>query len=99
MPFLDAMTFARRTPRSPTTRAAVLADLRRTRARGYAVNNEEYVPGLISIGAALTNKDGNVLGAVSFDVSTVQFTADEAEQRLAPAAVAFVKEIQPLLPL
>ena len=96
---LEGMTFARRTPRSLASRAAVLADLRRTRARGYSVNNEEYILGLISIGAPLVSQTGDVLGAVSFDTTTVQYTIDEAEKRFAPAAVALAQEIQSQLPL
>jgi DNA-binding IclR family transcriptional regulator len=96
---LDSLTLTRRTPYSLSNRAAVRADLRKTRERGYAVNNEEYVLGLISIGAPLINKDGAVLGAVSFDVSTVQFTLEEAEKRFSPAVLRLVKDIQPMLPL
>lgn len=96
---LDGLTLTRRTPSSLTTRPALLTDLRLARARGYAVNNEEYVVGLISIGAPLVNKDGRVLGAVSFDVSTVQYTAEEAEKKFAPAVLRLVKDIQPSLPL
>lgn len=95
---LDETAFVRRTRRSLTSRAAVLADLRRTRARGYSVNNEEYILGLISIGAPLINKDGDVLGAVSFDTTTVQHTINEAEKLFAPAVIALAKEIQSLLP-
>ncbi len=96
---LDGLKLTRRTPFSLTTRAAVLADVRKTREKGYTVNNEEYVLGLISIGAPLINEDGIVLGAVSFDVSTVQFTVAEAERRLGPAVLRLVKQIQPTLPL
>jgi IclR family pca regulon transcriptional regulator len=97
--WLDGATLTRRTPRSLITRTAVLADLRLTRARGYAINNEEYIIGLLSIGAPLVNKDGETLGAVSFDTTTVQYTIDEAEKLFAPAVVALAKEIQSLLPL
>lgn len=96
---LDGLTFTRRTPHSLTTRAAVLADLRRTRERGYSINNEEFILGLISVGAPLVNMDGVVIGAASCDVSTVQFTVGEAEKRFAPAVLKLAKTIQPELPL
>ncbi len=96
---LDGLTLTRRTPHSLVSRAAILADLRRSRQRGYAVNNEEYVLGLISLGAPLVNKDGVVLGVISFDVSTVQFTLEEAEKRFAPAVLKLAMDIQPELPL
>jgi DNA-binding IclR family transcriptional regulator len=96
---LDGLTLTRRTPNSLASRTAVLADLRRTRERGYALNNEEYVLGLISVGAPLINKDGVVLGVISFDVSTVQFTLEEAEKRFASAVLRLAKDIQPELPV
>jgi IclR family pca regulon transcriptional regulator len=95
---LDGMTFARRTPHTLTSRAALLADLRRTRERGYSINNEEFVVGLISLGAPLIALDGTVIGAVSFDISTVQFTVEEAEKRFAPALLRLVEDIRPMLP-
>jgi len=97
--FLDGLMLTAKTPHTLTSRAAVLADLRRARQRGYVVNNEEYVLGLVSIGAPLINEDGVVLGALSFDVSTVQFTAAEAEKRLAPAVLKLAAALKPALPL
>lgn len=96
---LDGLTLTPRTPHTLTDRAALLADLRRSRQRGYVVNNEEYVLGLISVGAPLVNEDGVVLGALSFDVSTIQFTAAEAEMRLAPTVALLAAELKPALPL
>ncbi|MCK7490942.1 MAG: hypothetical protein MZW92_03455 [Comamonadaceae bacterium] len=93
------MTLKSRTPNSLANRAALLADLRKTRERGYAISNEEYVLGLVSIGAPLVNADGNVLGAVSFDAATAQFTVGEAEKRFAPAVLQLVNTIGPMLPL
>jgi IclR family pca regulon transcriptional regulator len=96
---LDGLALTPRTPHSLTNRAAILADLRKTRKRRYSINNEEYVVGLISIGAPLINSNGDVLGAVSFDVTTFQFALEEAEKRFGPAVLQLAKEIQPMLPL
>ncbi len=96
---LDGLTLTSRTPNSLANKTALLADLRRTRERGYAISNEEYVLGLVSIGAPLVNADGNVLGAVSFDAATAQFTIGEAEKRFAPAVLQLVHKIGPMLPL
>jgi DNA-binding IclR family transcriptional regulator len=95
---LDGMTFTRRTPHTLTSRSALMADLRKTRERGYSINNEEFVVGLISIGAPLINRDGAIIAAVSFDVSTVQFTVEEAEKRFAPGLLRLVEDIRPILP-
>jgi DNA-binding IclR family transcriptional regulator len=96
---VEGLDLVRRTPNSQTTKAGLLADLRRTRAKGYAVCNEEYVLGLVSIGAPLVNANGEALGAVSFDTATAQYTVEEAERRFAPAVLALAREIGPLLPI
>ncbi len=95
---LDGQTFISRTPHSLTSRAAALADLRKTRERGYSINNEEFTLGLISIGAPFLNRDGAVLGAVSFDVPTVQYTLEEAEKRFASSVLKLAQSIRPMLP-
>lgn len=95
---LEGMTFTPRTPHSLTSRAAVLDDLRETRQRGYSLNNEEYVVGLISIGAPFLDSEGVVLGAVSFDVSTVQFSLKDARKRFAAKVVKLARDIRTMLP-
>jgi IclR family pca regulon transcriptional regulator len=95
---LDGLAFIRRTPHTLTSRAAVINDLLKTRERGYSINNEEFIPGLISIGAPLLNRDEEVLGAVSFDGPTAHFTLREAEKRFVPALLRLVEDIRPMLP-
>jgi IclR family pca regulon transcriptional regulator len=95
---LDGLTLIRRTPNTLTSRAALLADLQRTRERGYSINDEEMIPGLISLGAPLTKRGGGVLGAITFDFATVQYTLEEAEKRFVPALLKLVEDIRPLLP-
>jgi DNA-binding IclR family transcriptional regulator len=96
---LGDLPLNRRTSRTLTRRAAVFGDLRKAREKGFAVNNEEYIQGLISLGVPLLNRDGIVLGAVAFDVSTFNFSVKEAEARFAPALVGLAQIIRPMLPL
>lgn len=96
---LDGYALTRKTPYTITSRAAFNADLRRARRRGYSINNEELALGLITFGAPLVNKDGAVLGAISFDITKINYSVEEAEKRFAPALLDVVREIQPLLPL
>jgi IclR family pca regulon transcriptional regulator len=96
---LAEITLTRRTSHTLTSRSALLADLRRTRRRGYAVNDQEMIPGLISLAAPLIKRDGVVLGGISFDFSTVQYSVEEAEKRYAPALLRLVQDIRPMLPL
>jgi len=53
------------TPCTLPDRAALLADLAQTRARGYAIADEELEVGLVAVGAPLLNVDGRVVAAIS----------------------------------
>jgi IclR family pca regulon transcriptional regulator len=57
--------------------AQLKTELEATRAKGYAVNNEEFIPGLLAIGAPLMNfQTGGVIGAISFDFSLREHSLD-----------------------
>ena len=49
--------------------------LRKVRRNGYALDREEYLPGVICIGAAIRDQAGTVIGAIS--ASTPMMRADE----------------------
>ena len=79
---LDNMALEARTPKSITNRGDLERELALTRDRGYSIANEEYLPGLITIGTPLINPDnGEAIGAVSFDFSTLELTVDDMTTR------------------
>jgi len=66
--FLDRSPLKKLTSKTLDNRKTLLADLELTRRRGYSINNEEYMAGLICVGAPLINYQFNsVFGAISFD--------------------------------
>lgn len=70
---LERQSFRPRTPNTITTRQQMLDQLEEVRCRGFAANNEEYIRGLISIGAPIFNPvTGKVVGGMSFDTTTVE---------------------------
>ena len=70
---LALQSFRPRTPSTITNRQQMLAQLAEVRRNGFAANNEEYIRGLISIGAPIFNPvTGKVVGAMSFDATTVE---------------------------
>jgi DNA-binding IclR family transcriptional regulator len=53
------------TPKTPVTPEAVIAELRATRERGYAVSDEDVTPGVGSVGAPILDHSGTVVAALS----------------------------------
>ncbi len=53
------------TPHTMTDPAALLAVLPKVRRQGYAIVNEENIPGVLSVGAPIRDRNGNVVAALS----------------------------------
>ncbi|HPW16833.1 MAG TPA: IclR family transcriptional regulator [Candidatus Aminicenantes bacterium] len=87
------VSFKKRMPGAVANMAGLHRELELTRARGYSINNEEYVAGIISVGAPFFGADGKVLGAVSFDVVSIRLSKEDVEKRFAAAAVELARAI------
>jgi DNA-binding IclR family transcriptional regulator len=83
--FLDIIQYIDLSPKTPNTivnQDDLLIELEKTRQRGYSTSNEEFLPGLITIGAPLVDlKNSSAVGAVSFDFSTIQFSLADVEKK------------------
>ena len=78
---LAEIQFKKHTPNTLPDKDAILKDIKLTRSRGYSINNEEYVEGLICIGAPLMNfRENTVVGAVSLDFPTAEYSLDSIMQ-------------------
>ncbi len=66
-----------RTEKTITSHEAMMDELDRTRARGYAIDNEENESGVTCVGAAVYDSLGDVLGAVSVSALTVSLREGE----------------------
>ncbi|MGB9965641.1 IclR family transcriptional regulator [Halobacterium hubeiense] len=53
------------TEHTVTDRDQLFEEIEECRERGYAIDDEERIPGVRCVGAAITGDDGRVLGAVS----------------------------------
>ena len=53
------------TPHTVTDPAALVASLAKVRRQGYATVVEENIPGVLSVGAPITDRGGNVVAALS----------------------------------
>lgn len=63
--FARKRTLVQATPRSLATVAAVRRDIEATRARGYALDDEEHAVGLRCVAAAIYDEQGRAAAAVS----------------------------------
>ena len=96
---IAAMTLTPKTEFTIVDKNALREDLRRAKARGYAISAEEYLPGLIAIGAPLLDPiTGNGVGAVSLDFSVLQHNLGEIEEKYATLLIETAATLSELLP-
>lgn len=86
------------TPKTITDRKQLAVELELVRSKGYSVNNEEYFPGLVSIGAPLMNyRNGRVLGAISFDFASAEAPLNLIERKYSSVLVKLAKDISEII--
>jgi IclR family acetate operon transcriptional repressor len=74
------------TPHSITTPERYLEDLRRVRRRGYATDDEEYLPGVRAVSSPVRNSRGRAVATVTVVGSAARLT----RERMAEAAEAVI---------
>jgi IclR family pca regulon transcriptional regulator len=109
---LDKLKLKAYGPRTLTDRAALEADLRRTRQRGYALNNDEMNAGLRAVAAPICSGPDRaildraipdraipdrVIAALSVDVPTVRMTLADLQERVAERVMKTAAEISRVL--
>jgi IclR family KDG regulon transcriptional repressor len=74
-------------------RKSFLAKMAKVRKQGFAVDNEEYIKGVICFGAPVFDYAGRVAGAICCSVLTIHYTAKELEERIGPRVMETAKRI------
>jgi len=96
---LDTMILVAKTEKTVVNKEALAAELKKTKVRQYALTEEEYLPGLVAIGAPLYDPiSGKGVGAVSFDFSVLQISAGEIQAKYGGLIKETAKAISELLP-
>lgn len=83
------------TEHTVTDRSRLMAELRRIRAAGYAVNDQQVVLGIRGIAAPIFGVSGRPIAAINLSVAR-PLDAREIEQELAPRIVETAKAISAL---
>jgi IclR family transcriptional regulator, pca regulon regulatory protein len=82
--YLQRVRLEARTPKTITDKAAFQTVLDATRAKGYAIVNEELEYGLRSIAVPVVQKNGRVTIALNLSAQAGRISAQEMEQRFLP---------------
>jgi IclR family acetate operon transcriptional repressor len=72
--FIKTLNLTAHTENTDTTVKAVLAGIEQTRKQGYAIDEEEYVPGVRCVAAPVQNAFGKTIAAIGITGSTSTFT-------------------------
>jgi DNA-binding IclR family transcriptional regulator len=75
----------RHTPATICDRLALQRELSRVRRQGWAVNREEWRPGVCAAAVPVRDADFAVVAALSVTVPTSRFAEDVVQDRLVPA--------------
>jgi len=93
------MVLVERTKSTITDKDRLLSEIQVTRARQFSMCTEEYLPGLLAIGAPLYDAvSGKGVGAVSFDFSVLQQSASEIMANYGDMIRETARTISRLLP-
>ena len=96
---IDTLVLVAKTEKTIVDKNALIEELDLTKTRRYAVSEEEYLPGLVSIGAPLHDPiSGNGIGAVSFDFSVLQHNAEEVRAKYGDMIRETAATLSALLP-
>lgn len=84
---LSRLTLTPLTKRTITSRRALAAEIAAVRRRGYALNDEEHVVGLVAAAAPIRDHTGGTIGALDVAVPTARITAQRPLSSFVPLVV------------
>jgi IclR family pca regulon transcriptional regulator len=90
---LDRIDLVQRGPRTQTSRAALLAELKKVRCTGIAVNDEELDSALRSIAAPIRSRSGEVVASVNVAIPWSPVAMSELVSQLGPAIQMTARQI------
>jgi DNA-binding IclR family transcriptional regulator len=96
---IEKMDLVPKTPKTIVDKTKLFSELMKIKSQGFAMNIEEYLPGLIAIGAPLYDPiSGKGVGAVCFDFSVIQHSAAEIKNKYRQMIQVTAHSLSELLP-
>lgn len=95
--FLEASEIRKLTVKTMTSRQDLLQEIRKVRADGYSISDEEIEIGLRSIAVPITNSRGQVVAAMSVSLQACRMGVSDMIERLLPELEAGRREIVRLI--
>lgn len=86
-------SLARHTERTIVKRADLIADLKATAARGWAIESGEFLSDLRSVAVPIRDYTRAVVGSLSITAPEYRLPTDRVEKEVAPAAVAAGRDL------
>ncbi|MFO7751542.1 MAG: IclR family transcriptional regulator [Desulfobacteraceae bacterium] len=96
--YLESVHMEELTPNTLTDVEKIRKEIIETRNRGYSVNNEEYMLGIISVGAPIMNfQKRTVAGSVSLDFPSKEYSLGYIEQNFIGILLGLAGEISEII--
>jgi DNA-binding IclR family transcriptional regulator len=96
---LDTLVLTPKTEKTIVEKDALIAELKTSKVRQFSMSEEEYLPGLLAIGAPLRDSaNGKGVGAVSFNFSVLQHDAEEIKTKYGDLIRETARTVSDLLP-
>ena len=96
--FIESVPMKKHTPKTLERKEDLLAELEATRKRCYSINNEEYMLGLVCIGAPLMSYQTNtVVGAISFDFPAFEKSLSSIERNYIGVLTKLASDISKII--
>lgn len=96
---IENTNLIKKTPHTITAKRDLITEIKKIKEKGYSLNNEELVEGMISIAAATGYLDTNQsIGTVAFDFCTLFHSLDEIEKKYADIILKLAENINEIVP-
>jgi IclR family pca regulon transcriptional regulator len=97
---INSLSFENKTGRTIIDKNQLVSELDIIRKRGYSLNNEEFTPGLLALGAPLINASTNqVAGSICFDFLAAHTSLSKIKKEYADLILDLSKKISKFLPV